>query len=102
MGSRVQHPRSPRQPDPGLGVTGAPRASWASHQRCVLASRMAAQAIKSKAPEAKRARRDKQVLSAPLLPTSGICLGLGLANPGIARALKGPRGPSGLTEVLPT
>lgn len=65
-------------------------------------SHSAAQAIESEAPGAKRVRRDKPVLSAPLLPKSGSCLGLGLASPSIARALKGPWGPSGLTEVLPT
>lgn len=66
------------------------------------ASRSTAQATKGKAPGAKRARRDKHIVSAPLLPKSGSCLGLGLANSCIARALKGPWGPSGLKEVLPT
>lgn len=56
----------------------------------------------SKAPGATQARRDKRVVSTPLLPKSGSCLGLGLASPCIARALKGPQGPSGLMEVLPT
>lgn len=66
------------------------------------ASDSAAQAIGNKAPGAKQVRRDKHALSASFLPKSGSCLGLGLASPCIAHALKGPWGPPGLMEVLPT